>query len=517
MKSNSAEKGRNQKQRISLRWKWTTGAAIAIFLTYTIFSTVLYVTFQQIMLGSEEDALKTTVQNVANRFGQQYFPLNEESVADTLELRRLQLLPSLSGQDNDNTQTSEDDAESTTPLSIDHGGMFIRVFNLEGELLYESAESDIVFEPVDELLIETIKGPNGEAYSARTPVYSYLNNEQIGYVQVVNTLASYHQLSNSILVAILVTGVIALLFSAIIGYFIALKFLQPIRRMTSAMKSIEKDPDSLERIDSGEGRDELTDLANAYNKMLDRMQRNIDHQKQFVEDVSHELRTPVAVVEGHLKLLNRWGKDDPTVLEESLDASLQEIGRMKSLVQEMLDLSRAEQVEIHYKNEQTPVRQIVNATYNNIQLVHPDFVFILDDDLRKEVYANIYRNHLEQILIILLDNAVKYSNERKEVHISVSLDGKFIQIAIQDYGEGMTEEDTEKIFNRFYRIDKARSRYKGGNGLGLSIAKQLIEGYKGKIWAESVVDHGSIFRIVLPISSLEEPDDYTQKELQDEE
>ena len=151
------------------------------------------------------------------------------------------------------------------------------------------------------------------------------------------------------------------------------------------MKKIENDPDYVDRIDAGNGQDELTDLANAYNSMLSRMQKNIEHQKQFVEDVSHELRTPVAVVEGHLKLLNRWGKDDPTVLEESLDASLQEIRRMKSLVQEMLDLSRAEQVEIHYKNEKTPVRQIINATYNNIQLVHPDFTFILDDDLREEI------------------------------------------------------------------------------------------------------------------------------------
>lgn len=503
----------NQKRRISLRWKWTTGAAIAIFLTYTIFSTVLYVSFQRIMLETEEDALKETVQNLSDRFGQQYFELTEESVAETLELRQLQLLADSPEQ---NTDSTENGVELTTPLSNSHGGMFIRVYSTSEELLYESSTVEASFQRTEQLRIDTIKGPYGEAFSAQTPIYSYLSNEHIGYLQVVNTLDAYHRLSNNILTAILVTGLIALLFSAIIGYIIALKFLQPIRKITIAMKSIEKDPDSLERIDVGDGRDELTDLANAYNSMLNRMQRNIEHQKQFVEDVSHELRTPVAVVEGHLKLLNRWGKDDPVVLEESLDASLQEIGRMKSLVQEMLDLSRAEQVEIHYKNEQTPVRQIINATYSNFKLVHPDFMFILDDDLRKEVYVNIYRNHLEQILIILLDNAVKYSTDRKEVHISVSLEGSNIQIAIQDYGEGMTEEDTEKIFNRFYRVDKARSRYKGGNGLGLSIAKQLLEGYKGKIWAESVLSHGSIFRIVLPVLKTTQEDMPIKKESQAE-
>lgn len=503
----------NQRRRISLRWKWTTGAAIAIFLTYTIFSTVLYVSFQRIMLETEENALRETVQNLSDRFGQQYFELTEESVAETLELRQLQLLADSPEQDTDST---EDGVKLTTPLSNSYGGMFIRVYSTGEELLYESSTVEAAFQPTEQLRIDTINGPYGEAFSAQTPIYSYLSNEQIGYLQVLNTLDAYHRLSDSILTAILVTGLIALLFSAIIGYIIALKFLQPIRKITVAMKSIEKDPDSLERIDVGDGRDELTDLANAYNSMLNRMQRNIEHQKQFVEDVSHELRTPVAVVEGHLKLLNRWGKDDPIVLEESLQASLQEIDRMKSLVQEMLDLSRAEQVEIHYKNEQTPVRQIINATYNNFKLVHPDFMFILDDDLRKEVHVNIYRNHLEQILIILLDNAVKYSTDRKEVHISVSLDGSNLQIAIQDYGEGMTEEDTEKIFNRFYRVDKARSRYKGGNGLGLSIAKQLLEGYKGKIWAESVINHGSIFRIVLPVLKTTQEDMSIKKESQAE-
>lgn len=509
----TTENDMNQKKRISLRWKWTIGAAIAIFLTYTIFSTILYVSFQRSMLENEEVALRDTIQNLSDRFGQQFYDLTEESVADTLELSNSRLIPTLP-----DPEAEEVDEETPIPLRIGQGGMYVRIFNTESELLYETATFSTDFAPTKDLRIDTIDGPYGEAFAARKPIYSYLNNDHIGYVQVVNSLYSYHQLSDSVLMAILVTGVIALMFSAIIGYFIARKFLQPIRKITDAMKSIELDPESVERIDVGDGRDELTDLANAYNNMLDRMQKNIEHQKQFVEDVSHELRTPVAVVEGHLKLLNRWGKDDPTVLEESLDASLQEIGRMKSLVQEMLDLSRAEQVEIHYKNEQTPVRQIIYATFNNIKLVHPDFVFILDDDLRKEVYVNIYRNHLEQILIILLDNAVKYSTDKKEVHISVSLDSKEIQIAIQDYGEGMTEEDTENIFNRFYRIDKARSRYKGGNGLGLSIAKQLIEGYKGRIWAESVLNHGSIFRIMLPVLKITDDElNHKTKEPQAEE
>ena len=111
----------------------------------------------------------------------------------------------------------------------------------------------------------------------------------------------------------------------------------------------------------------------------------------------------------------------------------------------------------------------------------------------------MYKNHFEQILIILLDNAVKYSTNRHEIHIAVSKSFTTVEIAVQDFGEGMSEQDKERVFGRFYRVDKARSREKGGNGLGLSIAKQLVESYKGKIHVESVLGNGSIFYIEFPI------------------
>lgn len=113
--------------------------------------------------------------------------------------------------------------------------------------------------------------------------------------------------------------------------------------------------------------------------------------------------------------------------------------------------------------------------------------------------VQIYRNHLEQIMIILMDNAVKYSRERKEVHVSLSRDSKYVQIAVQDFGEGISEENLKKVFSRFYRVDKARSRDKGGNGLGLAIAQRLVEGYHGKLTVDSVLEQGSIFRVTLPL------------------
>ncbi len=240
-------------------------------------------------------------------------------------------------------------------------------------------------------------------------------------------------------------------------------------------------------------------MIEEFNELLDKITFYIDQQKQFVEDVSHELRTPVAIVEGHLNLLNRWGKDDPVVLEESLTSSLAELQRMKTLVQEMLDLSRAPAISEQYKDSETKVYEVVKTVINNFIVLHEDFNFIFDNDLAYELVCPIYHNHFEQILIILMDNAVKYSLNRKEIIVSLSCNTNFVEINVQDFGMGMTEEDRKKVFSRFYRVDKARSRERGGNGLGLSIAKGLVESYGGSIEVNSVLNSGSSFRVKLPV------------------
>ena len=190
------------------------------------------------------------------------------------------------------------------------------------------------------------------------------------------------------------------------------------------------------------------------------------------------------------------------MLNESLAASLQEITRMKSLIQEMLDLTRADQVDVQFPNAVVDVHKVVQQVVADFRMIHPEFTFTLDDDLEQTTFVRMYRNHLEQVMIILIANAVKYSTDRKEIHVSLAQNsGNGIAVAVQDFGEGIAEKDRRRVFNRFYRVDKARSREKGGNGLGLSIAQQLIESYHGQIEVDSALGHGSIFRIDLPTIS----------------
>ena len=502
------KKDGQKRKRLSLKWKWTIGATIAIFLTFSIFSIAIFVGFRQIMFTQEEENFREILFGASSRLVDENKLTDSDSTALSKATVYSAFNPSYSTDDMelreeyDQRNTTFEDSgnyQDTLYAKMNEEDVIVRVYTPTSRLLFESKLGDFTFEESSEPVIKTIEVNGEEGYYGVMPVISDQTNQIIGYVQVIDGMADYHNMIEITIISLVSMGFAALIFSGIMGYILASNFLKPIKTITNTMNDLRHDTQSTSRIEVVEGNDELDHLSIVFNDMLDKMQKYIEQQKQFVEDVSHELRTPVAIMEGHLKLLDRWGKEDPEILDESLSASLQEITRMKSLVQEMLDLSRAEQVEIHYKNEKTAIKTVIQQTYNNFILIHPEFVFNLDDDINDEVYVSIYRNHLEQILVILLDNAVKYSTDRKEVHISVSTDDREVQIAIQDFGEGMTHEDTEKIFNRFYRIDKARSRHKGGNGLGLSIAKELLNGYKGNITVESVLDYGTIFRISLPI------------------
>ena len=333
-----------------------------------------------------------------------------------------------------------------------------------------------------------------------TPILSNKSRVLIGYLSITNRLVNLQQLKQELnqlaLITIFVSGIIAV----VLGYLLSYQMTKPIKKIQEIISSISEENISTKRIKVSEKNDEFAIVSEHFNELLDKISFYIEQQKHFVEDVSHELRTPVAIVEGHLKLLNRWGKDDPEVLEESLQASLVELQRMKTLVQEMLDLSRAPQVKEQYKDATTNVTEVAKQVVHNFRVLYPEFTFTFDDDLKRDLWIPIYLNHLEQVVIILMDNAVKYSLNRKEIILSLSKGEEHVEIAVQDFGMGMTEEDRKKVFSRFYRVDKARSRERGGNGLGLSIAKELIESYDGEISVTTLLNHGSIFKITLPLT-----------------
>lgn len=496
--------GRTKKKErgkgfVSLRWTWAATVGFSIFLTFLVFSLVIYGVMRQTLVTQEKNTVTDTVNAVRSRLT----PVGQNLTVDAVR----PLLDSTVSQNFDQYMVGDRSRRSifsnSTFEKMSREDINVTVFDKDGRLLFNSRNSPQALVKSDDLTVKTERTGDFDGIIGRVAVISDATGKRIGYVQVANAMHAFHKTMGIISGTISASSAAAFIVSALVGFFLAARFLRPIRRITRTIDKINSEPQSEVRIEQLKHHDELSQLIDEFNGMLDRIQRFMDQQTDFVGDVSHELRTPVAVIEGHLKLLNRWGKDDPEVLDESLNASLQEIDRMKRLIQEMLDLTRADQVDVQFPTAVTDVRAVVTQVVGDMQMIHPDFNITLEDELRGEAWAQIYRNHMEQILIILIDNAIKYSTSRREVHVSIATSHKAIDLAIQDFGEGIAPGDMNRVFHRFYRVDKARSREKGGNGLGLSIAKQLIDGYHGSISVDSVVNSGSVFRISLPLLSPE--------------
>ncbi|MCK6240708.1 HAMP domain-containing histidine kinase [Lactiplantibacillus plantarum] len=453
------------RRRWSLKWKWALGTAIGSALIFICFSLLVYKSFTNLLLHQEQRNVASAVTTVQQSLRTESKGLTIKSVAAKLQPEAsVEPATTMSERKHGVLQSKIFSDSDLTALS--RTNLAVTVYDPHGNTLYLSRKDAHEFSKNKTRQVVLIGRGSDAELVGRAPIYAASNHRLIGYTQVTDNLAEYHSTTQNLIWIFIVMTMITIFGATLLGYFLAAFLLRPMRKIKQTINAVNDDPQTDSRVPDLKRNDELSDLAVVFNDMLDQMQRYINQQQQFVEDVSHELRTPVAIIQGHMELLNRWGKDDPQVLSESLAASLSETKRMQSLVQEMLDLSRAEQLEINVK---------------------------------KPVYAQIYRNHLEQILIILLDNAVKYSTRRKEIHLSLSTDYRYIEVAVQDFGEGISKDNLDRVFNRFYRVDKARSRDKGGNGLGLSIAQRLVEGYHGHISVESVVGQGSIFRFQLPI------------------
>lgn len=473
-----------QRRFMSIKVKWAVGTGLGVLVIFAIFALLLFQSFSSLLLREQRQETQTVVQAVTSRLN------------TTTEMTPAAVRTALGRQHQ--TGNYQHDVYST----LAQRNLCATVYGPTGRLLFTTHKPAVSFyKHAPEERVTTVR--HHTVLVLKQPLRGK-NRQLQGYIQVERRLQAYDQTRIRLAITFLILGITAAFASALLAYGLAAWFIRPIDAINTTIGKINADDEGQAlanvRVPVMPVNDELTELAVLFNDMLNRMNRYVEQQQQFVEDVSHELRTPVAIIQGHLDMLNRWGKDDPEILTESISASLQEINRMKSLVQEMLDLTRAEQIEIHFGDELTDVREVGIQTFNNIQMIHPDFDFVLDNELTGPTMVNIYRNHFEQILIILLDITVKYSQKRKEVHVSMDRDERSVQVVVQDFGEGIAPENIKKIFNRFYRVDKARSRDKGGNGLGLAIAQRLVEGYHGEITVESALGHGSLFRITLPLA-----------------
>jgi len=513
MKRNKSKKKKETKHS-SLVVRWVTVVALTIMVSFVVFSVIIYSFVGQQSMVQQKETSNEMVSKLNSSLTRIPTELQIANVSFALTPSAREVMrgnpPIGSGSDQQSNKAFNDDLLS----SLTNPDLNVAVYNLHGEDVFDNGGKIPIFKKIQsDYKMSRVSKKRRQVLLTYQKVRSAKTGKVTGYIIVENKMSYYNGLMKDLLKWMVRISLIAVVLFTLVSYVIVRDIVKPVKEMSHVALEVNDDPNSNARIRDFHRHDELQELAVSFNQMLDRMQRYIDQQKEFVGDVSHELRTPVAVIEGHLNMLKRWGKDDPQILAESIDASLQEAKRMQHLIQEMLDLTRAEQINVQYPNAVTKVSEVLKRVVGDMSLVHKDFTIRLDmDDLPQETEIQIYQGHLEQLLVILIDNGVKYSTDRKEMNVSAGLSQDEVHIIVQDYGEGISKEEQSKIFNRFYRVDKARTREKGGNGLGLSIAQKLVTSYHGKISVDSVEGQGSQFMMTFPALSQTQADRLRKRE-----
>ncbi|WP_371366654.1 Adaptive-response sensory-kinase SasA [Sporomusa rhizae] len=229
------------------------------------------------------------------------------------------------------------------------------------------------------------------------------------------------------------------------------------------------------------------------------IQKSWDRQQQFVADASHELRTPLAVVKSNAELMLRH--PDHTIEEESIRVTniARETRRMTKLVSDLLTLARSDANQSELKLSLVSVNELINAVAEQFVPLAEMEGITLQAEISEQLELTADRERLHQLLVILLDNAIKYTLPPGKIFITATKHGGNISVAVEDSGQGIPPEDLQRVFDRFFRSDKARSREKGGTGLGLAIAKWIIDKHGGKITVESKLGSGTKFSIMLPV------------------
>jgi len=285
-----------------------------------------------------------------------------------------------------------------------------------------------------------------------------------------------------------------------VSFFVSRQVTSPVRAMMTASRNIANGhyDQRVNIAGSPEDGDELTQLAISFNQMAEKLAQTENMRRQLIGDVSHELRTPLTAIKGSMEgLLD--GVLPPT--PETFQNIYREADRLQRLVAGLQELSHVEAGAASLKLEPRDITPLVESVTQRLQPQFQEKEISLDLQIPASLPSVLLdEDRLSQVIINLLGNALQYTPEGGQVSLTVQQIGKEIEVRVKDSGIGIPAEHIAHLFTRFYRVDKSRSRAGGGSGIGLTIAKHLVEAHGGRIWAESGgTNKGSTFKFTLPI------------------
>lgn len=422
-------------------------------------------------------------------------------IIDDIEQKKELIVESLKNQYISKGNTWDINAIENIGVSSLSSGLILRVKDPEGSVLWDAMTHNkgMCFE-----IIERMSKNMKSQYTGFKGGYTESNyniiqdNKLIGTVAVgyygpyyftENDLAFLNTLNKLLILTTIVTG----LFSVMLGLYTAKRISGPISRVIKKSEQIsEGNYDG--RIIEKSNTKEIIELTESINMLAEHLGRHESLRKQLTADVAHELRTPIANLQGHLEAMidGIW----PTDLNR-LKSCHEETIRLTRIVNDLKSLARYEHESMTLNLELTNVYDCVMKTLNSFENEFRNKNIELITNI-SELSINADKDKLTQIMINLMSNAIKYTPEGGIIKVDVTENQDQVIMSVSDNGIGISEEDLPYIFERFYRVDKSRSRETGGSGIGLAIVKSLVEAHGGTVNVKSCYRSGSIFTIKLP-------------------
>ncbi|MGM8214274.1 sensor histidine kinase [Bacillaceae bacterium W0354] len=448
---------------MKLKNKLFLSTSFLFILIMTIVSITIYFTFSNITYDREIERVEATGQNVVN---------------------------SIQGAGN------QFPIQDLLHVSVPTNGM-IRIVTSESILAMavsgeraELADLSIDFQAGKQM--EVIELNNEKFGFVQFPMIWH--NGQVSYFQFIESFESVQNNLDILALVLIIVTVIAIIPIVISGRVLSDVIIRPIHSLIETMNEI-RSRNTFKHIPlEKQSNDELYTMSQTFNAMIDLLKENYERQEAFVSNASHELRTPLTVIESYSNLLKRRGLERPEVVMESIEAIHSEALRMKDLTEQLLLLARRDKdwvltiEEVSLQKLLTQIATYIERAYKRqVELTVENDVIISTDEKK-----------LHQLLYIFIDNARKYSQDLIELKL-FQHDSSAV-IVIRDWGIGIPEEAMDQIFDRFYRVDEARTREEGGSGLGLALAKEIAEALHIDIDVQSELNKGTT--IILTVNSL---------------
>ncbi len=463
--------------RLSISKKLAFWYGLSLFLMLSLFGYFLYETFHQSIHHNYDRHLRFEAE---------------------------QLLPHIKTEDSLSIDLTGYSRNAALESGVEYG-TYVRMYNQKDSLIYKSPNFSGTIQPLDTEIPDTHEeysfSSQWQDLPARTLFYPITNSEGefCGWLEVTGFEWALHEELSRFRQYLLVLIAISVAFSILGGYWLSRRALQPVASINEAAKSITA-TDLDKRIPVNyQVKDELTDLAETFNMMLNRLQKGFEREKRFTSDAAHELMTPLSSMRSDAEIMLRKPRSKGEY-QETIGRMLTEVRKMSEMVHLLLQLSRVESVH-RSKPEKVSISRITEAVADQHRERTQAKNINVQTQIDPELQVRAHGAYIEEVINNLLENAVKYTPKGGEVKLQLQRSSGKAVIHLSDTGIGFDEETKQHLFERFYRANESVVQEQTGSGLGLPLVKAIIELYGGRIRAYSEGEgKGSTFVVELPLA-----------------